>query len=336
MHGTIFKLLLTLLVVSAQVTPQDYAAWFSSSQGLQMTNTAASWLAQNQAATLNACGVTIDALQALRNVLFNGGSNGLGLRIDDVQKDILILAEQHVEPTALNQIYQILIGGWWRLPGGLTLPVELAQPRAIEMAKKHVEPQNLKDIYAVLFGYSGGILLPQTRAQQVAMEAATAGVDVPTFQSAYTAQTKAGASQDDALKAAEKASVAANLHSLVRRYAKDGNLYTADEYQKYYYDNWLFEWMVAPEEKRVHYDGKAYRASEYEIYFGTNWFVEWAKDKEATQVRHDFSDGHEYTMIQFQQFYKNDWQIQWAASAEVACKECTSPVAMGTKEMLVV
>jgi len=183
-------ILLPLLAASAPVTPQAYATWFSSSKGLQMTSSAASWLAKNQATTLNACGVTIDTLQALRDVMFNGGSNGLGLHIDDVQKDILILAEQHIEPDKLNQLYQILIGGWWKLPGGLTLPVKEAQPRVIELARKRFEPQNLKDIYGVLFGYSGGILLPQTQAQQLAMEAAVAGVDAPTFQSTYATQKK--------------------------------------------------------------------------------------------------------------------------------------------------
>jgi len=153
---------------------------------------------------------------------------------------------------------------------------------------------------------------------------------------------KAGATQDDALKAAESAAVAAYLHSLVQRYAKDGKLYTVAEYQKYYNDQWLFEWMVAPIEKRVHRDGKAYRASEYADYFGDNWFVQWAKDKEATQMRIDHTAGFQYTMAEFQQYYKDQWQIQWAAAAEVACKECTSPVETPTeviqqpKDLLVV
>lgn len=329
-------LLVSFFAVSTAVTPQEYATWFASSNGLQMTSTAAQALAQSQAKTLNACGVTIDNLQDLRDVMANQGSNGLGLHILNVQKDILILAEQHIQPAKLNQLYQILIGGWWKLPGGLTLPVEVAQPRAIEMARKHAEPENLKDIYAVLFGYSGGILLPQNQAQQLAMEAAVAGADAPTFQSIYAAQIKAGATQDDALKAAENASIANYLRSLVQRYAKDGKLYTVQDFQKYYSDQWLSEWTAAPMEKRVHRDGKAYRATEYAEYFGANWITEWAKDKEATQVRIDPNDGNQYTMVEFEQYYKNNWQTQWAAAAEIACKECTTPVTVAATEILVV
>lgn len=282
-----------------------------------MTSSDAQALAQKEAYNLGEGGVTIANLQALKDAMYNSGASGLGLQIVDVRKNIILLAEQHIEPAKLNQMYQLLIGGWWKLPGGLTLPVSVAQPRAVEMARKHAEPQDLRDIYAVLFGYAGGILLPQTQAQQVALETATAGADAPTFQATYAAQTKKGATQDAALKTAKEESIKANLHSLVRRYAKDTNLYTAEEFQKYYGDQWLNEWMVAPFEKRVHREG-CYRASEYFEYFGADWFKSWANDSVATQVR-IASDGYKYTIAQFYGYYKNDWQTQWAAAAEVAC-----------------
>lgn len=322
-----------LLAASSPVTPEEYAAWFSSANGLQMAGSSAQTLAKNEATTLNECGVTIDALQQLRDVMYHADSSGMGLHILDVQKDILILAKQHIQPVKLNQLYQILIGGWWRLPGGLTLPVSVAQPRAIEMIRRNTEPQDLKDVYAVLFGYSGGIQLPQSQAQQLAIEAAIAGADASTFQSTYAAQKKNG--QAAALKAAEDASIKLNLHGLVRRYAKDGHLYSAAEFQTYYNTDWLSEWTVAPQEKRVHKDGKAYRASDYEDYFGDSWFTAWANDKTATQVR-IADDGKKYTMEVFQQYYKDQWQTKWDAAAEVACEECTSPEQLTTRDMLVV
>lgn len=328
-------LLLPLLAACSTVAPQDYAAWFSSSKGLQIDKSAAWTLANKVGPVLNECGVTIDALQALKDVMYNRGSDGMGLSILDVQKDILILAKQHIDPAKLNELYQILIGGFWRLPGGLTLPVSVAQPRAIEMILKHAEPEDLKDVYGVLYGYSGGIQLPQDQAQKLAIEAATAGADAPTFQSTYAAQKSKG--QTAALTAAEEASVKLNLHGLVRRYAKDTKLYTVSDFQSYYNSNWLSEWISAPQEKRVYKDGKAYRASEYKDYFGDSWYTQWANDKTATQVR-IADDGKKYTIDEFQQYYKDEWQTQWSAAAEVACQECSSPVqATGSaKDLLVV
>merc|ERR1712176_1229378 len=112
-------------------------------------------------------------------------------------------------------------------------------------------------------------------------------------------------------------SVSANLQGLVKRYAKNGQPYTVEEFQQYYPSDWLQQWVDGPLEKKVSTDKKAYTASSFSRHFGTNWAAKYRTSDEATQVRLA-KDGKSYTIAQFQSYYGNSWQTEFNAAPALA------------------
>jgi len=319
--------LFLLIAVAVSTTPQQYEAWFRSSDGLFLGAPDAATLAKNEAASLDLCGVTVPALQELRNALYLK-SSGLGLSIADVRTKLLPLAYQHVNASKLSEFYSVLSGNWWT-SGGLALSVADSQSRAIELSTMRAEPEQLRGLYLMLYGYTG-LQLPQQQSQVTAIEQAAAGSDAAAFQQTYLALQKAGRSAADCLAEAKKKGVAANLQGATRRYAKDAQPYTAEEFQKFYPgDQWLSEWISGPIEQRVDKnDLHEYTATSFKEYYGATWLTNWATSKVATQVRLS-ADRKPYTMLEFQQYYKDSWQKVWASSPETRCAECGPYAAAG-------
>lgn len=310
-------ILLLLCATASAVTPAEYEAFFRSPTGLSLSASEAASLAKTEATMLDQSGVTVESLQALRDVLYK--SSGLNLNIADVRAQIFRLAYQKVSALKLQALYDILSGNWWTA-GGLTLPVAEAQSRSMELAVRKTEPEQLRAIYEVLYG-SFGLQLPQKDSQVAAMEQAAAGADPATFKSTYLAAKKAGKNPGDCMAAASASAVQANMQGLARRFAKDAEPYTASGFQSHFQGSWLSEWLSSPIETRVGADQHEYTAAEFSEYYGAGWVAQWANSKVATQVRFA-KDRKPYTIKEFLEYYPTDWQSQWAAAAIAPCQEC--------------
>lgn len=280
--------------------------FFRSANGLSLLSTDAAKLANSEASYLTECGVTVPALQALRDAMYTPSM--LNLDLKTVRARLLPLAYQHTPPAVLNAFFQDL-----RSVSGLGMLTSEAQMGAITLATQHAQPWEPKALYQVLSGIVG---LPRTQAQQTALTYAAAGADPSTLNIVFQSSKRAGMGRDAALDKALSAAVVAELYGLPGRYANDGALYTAAEFQRYYGTQWFREWQAAPEEKRTAEDGKDYRASEFALYFGSSWNTKWATSPVAN-LRRIASDGYTYTLQQFQQHYKDTWQAEWATSYEV-------------------
>lgn len=319
--AAMFRFVASFLILAEALgaTPQQYEAWFRSSDGLSLSAGDAATLAKNEASSLDVCGVTVPALQELRNVLYLKTS--LGLSMVDVRAKLLPLAYQHVNATKLSEFFAVLSGNWWTA-GGLSLPVADSQSRAVELAQMRAEPEQLRSLYLMFYGYTG-LQLPQRDAQVAAIEQTAAGSDAAAFQQAYLALQKAGKSAAECMAEAKRKGVAGNLQGVARRYAKDTQPYTAEEFQKFYAgDLWFAEWMAGPVEQRVDKnDQHEYTAASFKEYYGSSWITTWANSKIATQVRLS-ADRKPYTMVEFQQYYKETWQKVWASAPETRCAEC--------------
>lgn len=229
----------------------------------------------------------------------------------DVQKNIFVLAQQHVSSDKLYNLYFYLSSNY-AIRGGLSLSKEESRTKAISMVLKGAEPDQLKDLYRVMYGYDG-LGFDQKTAQTQAIQEALAGTDAATFQETYKKTRE--------LQKSILMGVSANLQSLVKRYARDGKSYTAEEFQKYYPSSWLAEWINAPLEKKVSTDKKAYTASSFSRHFGSGWAAKYRTSDEATQIRLA-SNGKSYTMPEFQSYYKDTWQAEWNNAPELPCAEC--------------
>lgn len=314
------RLFLSIAIVALQladasavsVQPQDLAHWLSSQDGLQMSQSDAAALANQNYLALTGSGVTVTTLQAMRDKMFTKYPKGMSLDLKTIQVNIFKLVEQHINPDNLFKLFCHLYEGYTSY-GGLDLPMSEAQTRAIPIALQRTDPDNLYYLYKVMYGY-GGLGFKQDLARTQAVQEAIAGADPDVFKESW----KKSPNLQDAITS----SVDAYLQSLPKRYAKDGKLYTAKEFQDYYPKDWLTEWTAAPMEKKVSSDKKAYTAGSYSRHYGDGWAAKWRTCNTATQVRLA-EDGKQYTLDEFQQYYKGSWQQKFADAPELACKECT-------------
>merc|ERR1712032_856539 len=288
--------------------PKDLANWLSSEDGLSLSSYAASALANQEYHALTLCGVTLKDLQALKDTMKTKMDLGISAT---VQNNLFVLAEQHVAADKLYNMFYYLSSSY-TLHGGLGLDKAQAQAMALSMTLARAEPDQLYDLYQVMFGYKG-LGFDQKTAQTQAIQLALAGADAPTFKENYM--------KNKDLQKATLMSVSANLQGLVKRYAKNGQPYTVEEFQKYYPSDWIQEWLNGPLEKKVSTDKKAYTASSFSRHFGTNWAAKYRNSEEATQVRLA-KDGKSYTIPQFLTYYGNTWQTEFIAAPELACLEC--------------
>jgi hypothetical protein len=328
MKAALGLVLIVSLSHAFAATPKEYENWFASSMnGLGLSSSDAAAWSRAESAKLADCGITIPALQSLRNTLYLTLNNGLGLSLAEVRQSILPLAYAHSSPEKLGSLFQTL---WLNFNN---LPKSEAQSRAIDLSLRQAEPAVLKALWQTLYG-SSGLNLPRALAQTTAIEQAVAGADATTFQVAYLSAQRRGLPQSSCLAEASREAVKASLQSLVRRHAKDTIPYTAAEFQSHYGDAWLNEWLSSPLEQRVAPDGFEYTAASFAEYFGSSWVARWSSSKVATQVR-IAQDGKHYTMKEFADFYKDGWQQLWAKAPETRCQEC-APYPEQTSNAMVV
>jgi len=328
------RLLLAFFCVQASwcVTPSDLQSWFESPSGLAMAPQEASTLAYSSSATLTQCGVTVKTLQALKDVLYD--HTGMDLEMAALREVLLPLAEHHVSPDKVNQFYQLLSTSY-TLSGGLGYGKADAQKFALKLLMAPAEPDQLKALYQVVYGYYG-LGFKQALAQSTAMQLAVYGSDAAQFKESYTQAKGQGSSDQAALQLATEEAVKANLLGLVRRYAGNGNAYTADDFQQYYGTKFLSEWGVSPLEMRVSTDHRAYTASQFSRHFSSGtWAAKYRVSPEATQERLA-NDGKAYSIYEFQQFYSDSWRERWSVAPELACKECSPYAAEEESASLIV
>merc|ERR1719265_1076900 len=140
--------------------------------------------------------------------------------------------------------------------------------------------------------------------------------DTTKLQSAYAASSRQ-TTKEKALESAIRESVQGR--PWFRRYAKDVEPYTAEQFQQYYYNTWLDEWMVGPPEKKLASDGKDYTVVEFAEYFPSNWEYKWDSSHISTQRKISKQDNWPYTMQGFKDFYADSWREWWAASIDTPC-----------------
>lgn len=303
-HGAVLAIWALAAFTVAGVQVSDLTSFFTSPNGLAMAYADAANLANNEAQHLTQCGVTVPALQALKDAMYLPSM--LNLDLKTVRARLLPLAYQHASPADLNSLFQTL-------RSGLGMYVAAAQSSAMDLAAQHAQPSEPKPLYQVLSSVVG---LPWSQAQQTAIAYAAAGVDPSTLNSVYQSSKRAGMSRDAALGAALAAATVADLYGLPGRYAKDVKLYVAKDFQGYYGSHWFDEWQAAPQEKRTAVDGKDYRASEFAQYFGRSWSTQWASSPVAV-LRRIAADGYTYNLQEFQQHYSDSWQSEWAKAYEI-------------------
>lgn len=290
---------------AACIQLQDLQAFLRSPTGLAMAPIDAANLASKEVNSLTICGITVPILQALKDAMYSPSMLNLGMV--EVRQNLLPLAYQHASPAKLNSLYQTLYS-----VRGLGMPLTDAQTNALDLAMRHAEPDLLGPLFKVLYMTVGLARIP---AQQMALNLTAAGADAAALSTSYLDAMKR-MSKDAALNAAVAAAVVANLYGLPGRYARDGKLYVAKEFQTFYGAQWLAEWQAGPQEKRTADDGKDYRAAEYFEHYGSTWNAKWATSPIAV-LRRVSPDGKVYTMEDFQKYYTNSWQAQWFKAYEV-------------------
>lgn len=317
--------------LAAGVQPKELQDWFASADGLAMTPSDAQALASQSWQTLTLCGVAVKDLQALRKVM---GSSGLDLDISRLRQEILLLAEQHVNPDKLGTFYTALTSSY-TLYGGLALSKSEGQQRALNLIKARGDPDQLYALYKVMYGYSG-LGIDQQTAQQLSIQLTFAGADADTFKSTYQANKDRGASPAVCAQNASTAAINANLEGLVRRYSRDAVPYTGPEFQQFFGATWLTEWLNAPQEMRISDDKRAYTAAQFKRHIGSSWSAKYRTATEAIQER-QADDGKTYSIDQYKQYYGvNNWQPLWARSPELPCSTCSPYVAQASREQITV
>lgn len=322
---------LLLLRPAASVQPKELEDWFASSQGLALARPEAEALAAQQWQVLTQCGVTVPKLQALKDVMYD--HKGMDVSMQQLRSELLPLAEQHAAPEKLGRLYTALSSGY-TISGGLALDKAEAQLRAVDLVRHRAEPDELYALYRAMYGY-GGLGFDQKSAQQTSIQLALAGADAGRFEDAYKQAKAKGASGPAATTQAAGAAVASELSGLVRRYAKDAKPYTAAEFQQYYGQRWLDEWLAAPMELRVSSDRLARTASQFAKHYGSQWQDRYSASAEATQKRLA-GDAKAYSMQEFQGYYGDSWQSQWASAPELPCSQCAPYAALGLADLLLV
>jgi len=312
-----FVSVVAVLACAIAIDQKSLEDWFASADGLAMARGDARSLAQREWRTLTQCGVTITSLRNLKAVLYE--HEGMDLGMADLRREILPLAEHHVSPQKLGSFYTALSSSY-TLSGGLALPKVEAQRTAISLVKDRAEPDQLYDLYKVMYGYYG-LGFDQKTAQTLSIQQARAGADAAQFKETYA--------QKRDVQAAVKESINANMRGLIRRYAKDAKVYSAQGFQDYYGARWLPEWLDAPMELRVSSDGRAYTANQFAKHYGSNWYARYGLAVEATQQRLA-DDGKTYDVKEFKDYYGDQWQGRWYDAPEAPCAQC-KPFASGAE-----
>ncbi|CAJ1368119.1 unnamed protein product [Effrenium voratum] len=190
-----------------------------------------------------------------------------------------------------------------------------------------------------MYGYSG-LGFDRALAQTQSIQLAQAGADAAQFkdeeaprnldaspiarwlsegtiQETYLATVQKG--KQEALIEASKTAVAKDLEGAVRRYALDGSLYSAAEFQRYYGEGWLSAWLDSPMEKRISTDRRAYTANQFFRHFKS--IAVFKNQPTATQQRLA-EDGKVYDVAEFHSYFRDQWHDKWSVAPELACKEC--------------
>jgi len=287
-------------------TEDEYRYFFCSAGGLSWGSTKAKSYAKRELANLQACNITIAALTDLKGACDDlMRRSGVSWKLPDT---FLRLAYQHVETSPVHTEYSML-DIYKVLMGSGCYTSSMAQNLTVQLVLRHASSQQL-DAANKAMG-SKVRILDKSSAMEAAVSLAKAGADVSVC--------KAG----DKFEKCSQAAVSANLQGIPKRYAKNGELYTASGFVSYYKEgSWLVEWNAAPEEKRfLPSDGRAYTAVEFFDFFGTGWDTKWNSASLATQQR-IAKDGATYTIPEFVTYYKDTWQSEWQEAPEVMCKEC--------------
>jgi len=305
------RALLALFVAgAAAVSVDELSKWFESAEGFNYMSSDAQKLAQQEAPILTQCDVSVEDLASLKKVLYSTSS--LDLSMDWCKNNLLSLAKQHVDPKELGKMYAVLYS-----TRGVDLPKSEAQSRSIEMVKAYAEADQVQALFDFLYSMRGANLF-KSEAQAKTLELGKAGCDPVALTNSFAA---AQGTKEQRLQQATSSAIRANLNGEVKKYAKDGQIYTAKEFQDYYQDSYMKEWANGVPEKKMAEDWKAYTASQYRIEYQKYWENYWHKASTATQ-RRLAEDGKVYTVPEFVQFYKDDWQTKWRAAPELPCQEC--------------
>jgi len=288
-------------------TPVEYEDFFYSSDGFNMLRSQAHELAMKEARELDACGVTIEYLKKLKQVLFS--SNGFDMLQSDVKSIIFTLAKQHVDPDSLLKTFKGLYTS-----DGLDMMKSDAKKMAFGFIGQDVSPiDEIVAIFKFLYS-SGGANMMKSEARSRAIEAGHAGCEAGYFAEGYKKSRDFKWALDEA--------VPKSLAGQAMRYASDGQAYTAAQFRSYYKDSWLTEWQKSPPVMKVAQDGKAYTASQFKAYFGAaSWEQQWQTAMWATQMR-IADDGVPYNLESFAKYYGNSWQQKWVSAPQVLCRKC--------------
>jgi len=296
-------ILVPLLALAAAVTPEELESYFYSPSGLDLSRADAHSLAEKEASILTQCRVSITDLKALQTVLYS--PSVLDYSKGDLQKQLLPLAEQHVSPDDLKTMYALLYS-----VSSLDLSRPVAKENTLALVKRFAEQSQVKELYGVLQK-----LVSKADAQKWTLVLAQDGCDPTALKNSYAASKDWTSASTSCLRA--------NLNGEAKRYAKNGQAYSAAEFEQYYGDTYLDEWRAAPVEKRVANDGSAYTASQFRTFYTSSWEQKWSAASPATQQR-IAADGKTYSIAEFLSYYKDEWQARWEEAPEVPCKECGS------------
>jgi len=305
-----------LLVPALAVTPADLASFlYSSSDGPKLGRREADILGEKEAPTFTQCRVTVDDLKPLWKVLYSSLSGGFGLGKSKAVDHLFPIARQHLNPKHLTDMREVLYSNKWA-----NLNADVAFLQSIELVKVFAEPAQLMELWNFLYLRSG-VGLSKDAAKVAFLELASAGCDVVAIKNSFFARTKA-VSKEVALKEASDSAVRAFLNGEEKRYGMGGaQAYTASEFQEYYGEKYMAEWLASPLEKKVANDGKAYAAREFRKFYGGSWEQKWEVGTPATQMR-VAEDGKAYTLQEFVQYFEKDWQENWFKACDAPCKEC--------------
>ncbi|CAK9007044.1 Intraflagellar transport protein 122 homolog [Durusdinium trenchii] len=292
---------LSLVSLGVAIDQNELAQWAASSTGLNLMTSEAQQVAAKQAPVLTQCGVSVQNLKDLKDTMYQTSS--LDLPMGRVRELIFDLAKQHVDPQALSSMFKTL---WSN--SGVDLMKSDAQSRSIELVKAYAEPIQVLELYKNLWS-SQGVNLMKSEAQAKSLELGKLGCDPVGLLNSFRA---AQGSTQQRLDQASDSAIRANLNGEARRYAKDGSIYNAKEFQDYYHADYKKEWANGVLEKKIAPDGKAYTASEFRIYFASSWEQQWHAATTATQQRLA-EDGKVYSLSDFVQYYKDEWQSKFAS-----------------------
>mmetsp|Transcript_32224 Transcript_32224/g.68795 ORF Transcript_32224/g.68795 Transcript_32224/m.68795 type:complete len:352 (+) Transcript_32224:97-1152(+) len=304
----------TLVGLSAAVTKEKLAEFAFSVGGLDFPNRKlAEELSAAYANKINAARIPLTRLKALNDAMYSS-TNGMDMSKQAMAEQIFPVATDGVDPAALATLYKGLYS-----MSGCNMDKTQAQSAALELAGIPVDPAPLKKIWDTLYSMSGANLNKQ-EAHRWVVDVMAAGADGDVFESDWKANWRVTSNKGEALKKTIASAVAAGAAGLQARYAKDGKLYSPAQFQSYYGDMWLVEWLQAPLEKRVANDGKEYTAREFQAFYSQDVARYWNQAQEAPQ-RRMAEDGQTYTLQEFISYYKNNWQTKFQ-KASIVADEC--------------